>query len=227
MSDSDPMRTAAEDAYRLLQPDAARLYRLMGLRHWPAFDAEAAAQVTGLDVDAAEELLGTLADALLLEHTDNGRYRYRPSVRAHAEEVAYRQEGIAGCSAATTRAVEHYLRLSVTAARAALPESWRVPDAVPDSPGDGYAGRGEAVTRLAVELPNLVEAVATAEEFGKPDTAVTLCRALCRSSSRRATTRNCCPLCGSGRRSPTPGSPAAGPRALSTHNWRTRWESCS
>ncbi|MFJ7087520.1 tetratricopeptide repeat protein [Streptomyces griseus] len=178
MSDSDPMRTAAEDAYRLLQPDAARLYRLMGLRHWPAFDAEAAAQVAGLDVDAAGDLLGTLADALLLEHTDNGRYRYRPSVRAHAEEVAYRQEGIAGCSAATTRAVEHYLRLSVTAARAALPESWRVPDAVPGSPGDGYAGRGEAVTRLAVELPNLVEAVATAEEFGKPDTAVTLCRAL-------------------------------------------------
>ncbi|MFI1249492.1 hypothetical protein ACH4TY_22760 [Streptomyces anulatus] len=29
MSDSDPVRTAAEDAYRLLRPDAARLYRLM------------------------------------------------------------------------------------------------------------------------------------------------------------------------------------------------------
>ncbi|NEB42040.1 tetratricopeptide repeat protein [Streptomyces sp. SID14515] len=178
MSDSDPMRTAAEDAYRLLRPDAARLYRLMGLRHWPAFDAEAAAQVAGIDTDAAEELLGTLADALLLEHTDNGRYRYRPAVRAHAEEMAYRQEGIAGCSAATTRAVEHYLRLSVTAARAALPESWRVPDAVADGPGDVYEGRGDAVARLAVELPNLVEAVATAEEFGKPDTVVTLCRTL-------------------------------------------------
>ncbi|MFF8502916.1 hypothetical protein ACF07L_20015 [Streptomyces anulatus] len=29
MSDSDPVRTAAEDAYRPLRPDAARLYRLM------------------------------------------------------------------------------------------------------------------------------------------------------------------------------------------------------
>ncbi|MFG3408418.1 tetratricopeptide repeat protein [Streptomyces sp. NPDC048142] len=178
MSDSDPMRTAAEDAYRLLQPDAARLYRLMGLRLWPAFDAEAAAQVAGVDVDAAEELLGRLADALLLEHTDNGRYRYRPSVRAHAEEAAYRQEGIAGCSAATTRAVDYYLRLSVTAARAALPESWRVPDSPADGPAGAYAGRGDAVARLAVELPNLVEAVVTAEEFGKPDTVLTLCRAL-------------------------------------------------
>ncbi|CAH9415735.1 hypothetical protein SGL43_02754 [Streptomyces globisporus] len=178
MHDSDPMRTAAEDAYRLLQPDAARLYRLMGLRPWPAFDAEAAAQVSGIDVDAAGELLGVLADALLLEHTDNGRYRYRPSVRAHAEEAAYRQEGIGGCSAATTRAVDHYLRLSVTAARAALPESWRVPDAPADSPADAHAGRGDAVARLAVELPNLVEAVSTAEEFGKPDTVLTLCRAL-------------------------------------------------
>lgn len=178
MRDSDPMRTAAEDAYRLLRPDAARLYRLMGLRPWPAFDAEAAAQVAGIDVDAAGELLGVLADALLLEHTDSGRYRYRPSVRAHAEETAYRQEGIGGCSAATTRAVDHYLRLSVTAARAALPESWRVPDAPADSPADAYAERGEAVARLAVELPNLVEAVSTAEEFGKPDTVLTLCRAL-------------------------------------------------
>ncbi|OWA25952.1 tetratricopeptide repeat protein [Streptomyces sp. CS057] len=178
MSDSDPVRTAAEDAYRLLRPDVARLYRLMGLRYWPAFDAEAAAWVAGIDIDAAEGMLGGLADALLLEHTDNGRYRYRPSVRAHAEEVAYRHEGIAGCSAATTRAVEYYLRLSVTAARAALPESWRVPDALADGPDDGCAGRGDAVARLAVELPNLVEAVATAEEFGKPDTVLTLCRAL-------------------------------------------------
>ncbi|NEB89260.1 tetratricopeptide repeat protein [Streptomyces anulatus] len=178
MSDSDPVRTAAEDAYRLLRPDVARLYRLMGLRYWPAFDAEAAAWVAGIDIDAAEGVLGGLADALLLEHTDNGRYRYRPSVRAHAEEVAYRHEGIAGCSAATTRAVEYYLRLSVTAARAALPESWRVPDALADGPDDGCAGRGDAVARLAVELPNLVEAVATAEEFGKPDTVLTLCRAL-------------------------------------------------
>ncbi|MFI2359356.1 tetratricopeptide repeat protein [Streptomyces anulatus] len=178
MSDSDPVRTAAEDAYRLLRPDAARLYRLMGLRHWPAFDAAAAAWVAGIEVDAAEELLGELADVLLLEHTDNGRYRYRPSVRAHAEEAAYRHEGIAGCSAATTRAVEYYLRLSVTAARAALPESWRVPDALADGPDGACAGRGDAVARLAVELPNLVEAVATAEEFGKPDTVLTLCRAL-------------------------------------------------
>ncbi|MFE1823299.1 tetratricopeptide repeat protein [Streptomyces anulatus] len=178
MSDSDPVRTAAEDAYRLLRPEAARLYRLMGLRHWPAFDAEAAAWVGGIDADAAEELLGWLADVLLLEHTDNGRYRYRPSVRAHAEEAAYRHDGIAGCSAATTRAVEYYLRLSVTAARAALPESWRVPDALADGPDGGCAGRGDAVARLAVELPNLVEAVTTAEEFGKPDTVLTLCRAL-------------------------------------------------
>ncbi|UZI27418.1 tetratricopeptide repeat protein [Streptomyces sp. VB1] len=178
MGDSDPVRTAAEDAYRLLRPDAARLYRLMGLRQWPAFDTEAAARVAGIDVDIAEELLGGLADVLLLEHTGNGRYRYRPSVRAHAEEAALRHEGIAGCSAATTRAVEHYLRLSVTAARAALPESWRVPEALTDEPDSAYAGRGDAVARLAAELPNLVEAVATAEEFGQPDTVLTLCRAL-------------------------------------------------
>ncbi|MEU6045864.1 tetratricopeptide repeat protein [Streptomyces griseus] len=177
-SGGNPMRAAAEDAYRLLAPEAARVYRLMGLRHWPAFDAETAAHVVGLDVGTTEVLLGALAEVLLLEHAGGGRYRYRPAVRAHAEQVAYQQEGIAGCWAAMNRAMQYYLRLSVTAARAALPESWRVPEALGAGPVRAHVGRGEALGRLAVELPNLVEAVAAAEEFGQWDTVLTLCRAM-------------------------------------------------
>ncbi|WP_409468330.1 tetratricopeptide repeat protein [Streptomyces sp. HC307] len=173
--ESDPVRAAAEDSYRRLTPQAARLYRLAGLRGWPALDAAAAARAADLDPAEVPALLEALVDALLLERTDTGRYRYRPAVRVHAERTAAAADGIAVCSAAVARVVEGYRDLAVGAARAALPESWRVPDA--DSPVS-YPDRGAAVAALAAEAPNLVEAVRAADEFGDKDTVVLLCQAL-------------------------------------------------
>lgn len=173
--DSDPVHAAADDAYHALAPDAARLYRLAGLRDWPALDAKAAARAADLDEVAAAGLLEDLADALLVERTDSGRYRYRPSVRAHAERLAATTDGIPACSAAVARVVEGYRDLAVGAARVALPESWRVPSA--DSPVT-YPDRGAAVAALATEAPGLVEAVHAAEEFRDRDTALLICRSL-------------------------------------------------
>jgi tetratricopeptide (TPR) repeat protein len=171
----DAVGAAAEDSYRLLSPDAARLYRLAGLYAWPALDAAAAARAADLAEAEAARLLEELADALLLEHTDSGRYRYRPAVRAHAERSAAATDGIAVCSAAVTRTVEHYLHLAVGAARAALPESWRVPAGT--SP-ISYGDRGTAVAALAAETQNLVQAVRAAEEFRDWESVVRLCQAL-------------------------------------------------
>ncbi|MGW3647464.1 tetratricopeptide repeat protein [Streptomyces sp. NPDC000878] len=169
----DAVGAAAEDSYRLLTPDAARLYRLAGLYAWPTLDAAAAARAADLDEADATRLLEELAAALLLDPTDVGRYRYRPAVRAHAERTAV--DGIAACSAAVTRTVEHYLHLAVGAAQAALPESWRVPAGT--SP-ISYGDRGTAVAALAAEAQNLVQAVRAAEEFSDWDTVVRLCQAL-------------------------------------------------
>ncbi|WP_329332634.1 tetratricopeptide repeat protein [Streptomyces sp. NBC_00663] len=174
-SESDPVQTAAEDSYRLLTPAAARLYRLAGLRDWPALDAPAAARAAGIDPTEAAGLLDELTDALLLDRTDSGRHRYRPAVRAHAERTAAAVDGVAGCSAAVARTVEGYRDLAVGAARAALPESWRAPLA--DSPVT-FPDRGAAVAGLVAEAPNLVQAVRAAEEFRDQDTVVLLCQAL-------------------------------------------------
>jgi len=171
----DAVGRAAEDSYRLLPPAAARLYRLAGLYAWPALDAAAAARAADLDEADAAGLLEELAAALLLDPTDVGRYRYRPAVRAHAERTAAATDGIAVCSAAVTRTVEHYLHLAVGAAQAALPESWRVPAGT--SP-ISYGDRGTAVAALAAEAQNLVQAVCAAEEFSDWDTVVRLCQAL-------------------------------------------------
>lgn len=175
MPETDPVHAAADDAYRALAPDAARLYRLAGLRDWPALDATAAARAADLDETETARHLEDLADALLVERTDSGRYRYRPSVRAHAERTAATVDGIAACSAAVARVVGRYRDLAVGAARAALPESWRVPSA--DSPVT-FPARGAAVAALAAEAAGLVEAVHAAEEFRDRDTVVLLCRSL-------------------------------------------------
>ncbi|WP_406253304.1 ATP-binding protein [Streptomyces atratus] len=181
-ADSDPVRGAAEDNYRLLTPESARLYRLMALRAWPAFDAAAAARTTGQDPHATAELLEDLADRMLLEHgaggTGNGRYHYRHGVRAHAEAAAVREDGIAACSAALARTLSAYADLAASAAHQALPESWRVPAPAEDRAGQRYEDRGAALDALLAEAGNLVEAVRCAEESGDPDTAVRLCRAL-------------------------------------------------
>ncbi|MFE6622572.1 tetratricopeptide repeat protein [Streptomyces sp. NPDC057740] len=175
MPETDPVHAAADDAYHALAPDTARLYRLAGLRAWPALDATTAACAADLDETETARHLEDLADALLVERTDGGRYRYRPSVRAHAERTAATADGIAACSAAVTRVVERYRDLAVGAARAALPESWRVPSA--GSPVT-FPDRGAAVAALAAEAPGLVEAVHAAEEFRDPDTVVLLCQSL-------------------------------------------------
>jgi tetratricopeptide (TPR) repeat protein len=173
--ESDPVRAAAEDSYRLLAPDAARLYRLAGLYDWPALDAVTAARAGGTDLAEAARLLDELADALLVERVDGGRYRYRPAVRAHAEQTAAATDGIAACSAAVSRTVQGYLHLALAGAQAALPESWRVPSATTPL---SYENRGAGVAALAAEAPNLVQAVQAAEEFGDWDTVVLLCQAL-------------------------------------------------
>lgn len=169
--DTDPVTSAVEDSYRLLAPDAARLYRLTGLYDWPALDTAAAARAADTDAPEAARLLGELSDALLVERADDGRHRYRPAVRAHAERTAAATDGIAASSAAVSRTVQHYVHLGLAAAQAALPESWRVPSApTPLS----YENRGAGVAALAAEAPNLVQAVRAAEEFGDWDTVVLL-----------------------------------------------------
>ncbi|MGW8884906.1 tetratricopeptide repeat protein [Streptomyces sp. NPDC055749] len=183
MPDNDPVRSAAEDTYRSLEPAAARLYRLMALREWPAFDATAAAHTTGEDRAECATLLEDLADRMLLErHTDErlqGRYHYRPAIRAHAEGAAAREDGIAACSAALARTLRGYAELAASAAHGALPESWRVPAPASSARHQpGYADRGEALDVLLAESGNLVQAVRCAEESGDPDTVVRLCRSL-------------------------------------------------
>ncbi|MEU9962465.1 tetratricopeptide repeat protein [Streptomyces sp. NPDC050982] len=176
--DTDPVRAAAEDSYRLLAPGAARLYRLAALGDLPALDATAAARAAGVQQAEADGWLAELAEAMLLERAGDGRYRYREGVRAHAEAAAAREDGIVACSAAVHRTIEGYLLSAVSAARVVLPESWRIPELPAGVAAVPYADRGAALDSLAAEAGNLVRVMGLADEFGDADTVVRLGRAL-------------------------------------------------
>jgi hypothetical protein len=169
--DGDPVRAAVEDLYRQLPPDAARLYRLAALRGWPDLTAAPVAAAAQVGVDEAERLLAELADLRLVEVTPDGRYRYRPAVRAHAAEAAAREDGLAACAAAVARTVEWFVRFAVQADFAALKERWHLGPLF-DALGPGaYENEGAAIAALVAELGGLVESVLAAEEFGDFATA--------------------------------------------------------
>ncbi|MFJ9695879.1 tetratricopeptide repeat protein [Kitasatospora sp. NPDC101183] len=173
-----PVRVAVEDAYGLLAPDAARFYRLCALRPWSALGAGAAGAAAGVEEAEAQRLLAELAEAHLLEATEDGRYRYRPAVLAHAQEFAGREDGMAGSAASVRRAVEWCLRFAVRADFAALAGRWHV-SALFEQFGKGdYADPGAAIEALAAESDNLVEAVLAAEEFGFVELVCPLVEAL-------------------------------------------------
>ncbi|WP_328471874.1 tetratricopeptide repeat protein [Streptomyces sp. NBC_00448] len=182
----DPVRTVVDGLYRRLAAPAARVYRLAALRAWPALDPGPVAAAAGIGEPEARDLLAELAQHGLLEPAPDGRYRFRPAVRAHAADAAAREDGVAACAAALRRAIEWYVSFAVRADHAALPQRWHVgprydrlgadgvsgADGGDGADGGALAGRyddeGAAIAALTAEADNIVEAVLAAEEFDDP-----------------------------------------------------------
>jgi tetratricopeptide (TPR) repeat protein len=188
----DPVSAAAEDAYARLPGDAARCYRLWALRPWSPLRPELAAAVADVPQDEAVRLLAVLAACGLLDGPggagdgDRGDpagtgpadgYRYRDAVRAHAEAAAFREDGLAACTRAVRRGVEHVVRAAVAADAAALPHRWHVSRRYDDAGQDRCPDEGAALAALVAELPNVVEAARAAADFEDADTVAVLAEA--------------------------------------------------
>lgn len=115
-------------SYRLLPPDAARLYRLLGWLPVGVFDAGVAAVAADIDTRGAKRLLGVLAKACLLEAMSDRRYRMHDLVRLHARERATEEEPETEQRALTERVATHYLALTALADRALRRERLRIAD---------------------------------------------------------------------------------------------------
>ncbi|MFI9552563.1 hypothetical protein [Nonomuraea endophytica] len=147
------MEAVFETAYRGLPPDAARLYRLLGLLPGSDFTAALAGALAGGEV---RPLIGTLLETYLVVEALPERYRLHELVRGHAAHAA-EGEPAAERDEALRRAVAWYSRM-VTAAHCL----------VLDRPGESgvFDGPGEALDWLESERGNLLALLRQASTAG-------------------------------------------------------------
>ncbi|MFJ9245622.1 hypothetical protein [Streptomyces sp. NPDC101776] len=115
-------------SYRLLPPDAARLYRLLGRLPTGLFDAGVAAAAAEVDVREARRLLGVLAGASLVERQADKRYAMHDLIRLHARECATAEGPATEEAALVGRVAAHYLVLAALADRAIKRNRLRIAD---------------------------------------------------------------------------------------------------
>jgi len=82
------VRSVFSWSYQALAPDAARMFRLLGLHPEAEVSVPAAAELAVTTQTAASRLLDQLAGAHLLEETTPGRYRLNGLLRIYAAERA-------------------------------------------------------------------------------------------------------------------------------------------
>ncbi|MCX4766807.1 tetratricopeptide repeat protein [Streptomyces sp. NBC_01275] len=108
-------RAAFTCSYRLLQPDSARLFRLLSLHPGPDITARAAAALTALPVRRTRAVLGELAGAHLLTEPASGRYGMHDLLRVFAAELTEDEDTPATRHTAQHRMFDHYLHTAYAA----------------------------------------------------------------------------------------------------------------
>ncbi|MET9627277.1 BTAD domain-containing putative transcriptional regulator [Lentzea sp. NPDC006480] len=128
-------------SYRTLTPDAARLFRLLGLHGGPDVSVAAAASLSGLPGRQTRHLLSELARAhLLVEHAP-ARFTFHDLLRVYATELADTTDSAEQRAAAIRRVLDHYLHTAHHAARLLSPQRGPLPLTEPE--------HGVKVERLA------------------------------------------------------------------------------
>lgn len=154
-------------SYRHLPPDAARVFRLLGLHPAQHWDPYAAAALTGTSLAQTRRLLGVLARAHLIQPAAPGRYQMHDLLRAYAAS----HDDHRAQQAALTRLFDYYLATSVAAANCRSPanRTWR-PDPPPAAtPAPELDDPAVAQAWLDAELPTLIRVAEHTTGHGWPD----------------------------------------------------------
>ncbi|MFE0026075.1 BTAD domain-containing putative transcriptional regulator [Amycolatopsis sp. NPDC059021] len=161
LSDGDEtnVRSVFSYSYQALDPEAARLLRLLGTSTGVDFTAPAAAAIAGLDPARTRLLLGMLTSAHLLSEPRPGRYQFHDLIRAYADEVSRSVDTGETRTAALTRLVDWYLASAFNASYAMRPERYyRLLDA-DGTGGLEFGDYHEALDWFGDECGNLIAAV--------------------------------------------------------------------
>ena len=103
-------------SYQQLSPEAARMFRLLGLHTGPDITVPAAASLTATLLPAARQALRELTTANLLTEHSSGRYGFHDLLRAYAADQAATADDEETRQTATGRMLDHYLHTAYAAA---------------------------------------------------------------------------------------------------------------
>ncbi|MBF9129390.1 tetratricopeptide repeat protein [Plantactinospora sp. S1510] len=126
--DDATLSTVFAWSYNELDPEAGRLFRLLGLHPGRNVSSAAAAALLGADPRRTERLLDALAKRHLVNHDTARRYRLHDLLRRYAADRAAHDEAAEARRAATRRLLDWYLLSAVNAAALLAPQRPPVPD---------------------------------------------------------------------------------------------------
>ena len=162
--DAADLRAVFSWSHHALSPEAARVFRLLGLHPGPDISLEATASLTALEPDHARRALDALTAAHLISEHAPGRYAFHDLLRAYAAEQAGARHTDAEQRDARQRVCDHYLHTASAADRLLHPHRPLLPLDAP-APGTRPQPLSDMATALAwfdTEHSNLLAAQRTA-----------------------------------------------------------------
>lgn len=173
---STSLRAVMSWSYRALDPDAARLFRLLGLHPSVDIGTGAAAALTGVEHPAAVRLLDRLVENHLARSPAPGRYTMHDLIHAYAAERSTAHDPPADRAAAIRRLYQWYAR----SARGASVAVWGSQAGSPD-PGPGHLtfdDDRQAMAWFATEQHTLLAVITGSMRLGLHEEVIGLVRAV-------------------------------------------------
>ncbi len=168
--ESTAVRAAFDLSYARLDPEARRMFRLLGLVPGPDVTAEAAAALADVSAQQAGALLDRLTRVHLLDQHALDRYTSHDLLRLYATERATAEDGPADRDAALRRLYRYYQDRADASATVLYPELFRLPSPPPES-NRYIADPNEALAWLDAERPNLMAVITATAASGPHQTA--------------------------------------------------------
>ncbi|MFJ9562259.1 AfsR/SARP family transcriptional regulator [Streptomyces fuscichromogenes] len=165
---SSEVRAVFSWSYQALGPDAARLFRLLGLHPGPDAALPAVAALAGVPVARARMLVAELVRGHLLTEQPAGRYAFHDLLRAYAAELVTTYDSDDTRRAAAHRVFDHYLHTAhrADALLTPRPSPAPLPPARPGAAAAELSGHRQAQAWFTAELPVLLAAVEQAPAAG-------------------------------------------------------------
>jgi tetratricopeptide (TPR) repeat protein len=166
---AETVRSIFDWSYRALPPDAARLFRFLGLHPGADISVDAAAALMAVSPSRVRILLDTLTVAHLLDQPSAGRFRMHDLLRAYAVDRAVHEGSIDERRAALHRVLTWYLHAADGAGEHLERYCFRP---VPLEPIDArlrvpqFSSPGQAAKWYDAEWENLVAATRSAAAEG-------------------------------------------------------------